>query len=504
MNTKQIHRRIRHAAACALVATALLTPGLAPAQDFETTFGRTLAENANTIAQLANGDIATAGYSRDAVTGTGGLYVVRTNSAGIALWERRYVLGSLTMSFTGDIKESASGDLLLVGNVTDPGGAPCPTCTHVCVLRISANGDLEWYRVFGEMNSNQYGISLVEGSVAINGDPRYVGDIIIAGYAEFLNYSMGFLARIDEDGTLLWANYYDVDRFNINGNQLLAVEEAMFTNAGDIVATGTVQMPNVANQVWGLRVSGVDGTINLPPQNSAVYGTEAVDRGYSIRELRLGQGASNYNGDLVIAGETWGRPGTSNSEILTLRVGSDPCNAVLADHFLGDAGANRDYGRSMREISDAQLGNVGDLVVTGATDQMRGRTLARDVFLQQFTPSTMGPVGAFHTYGGDLTDVGASVDIIRSGIVNPGFLVGGYTNSIPPMQAGNDVDMYVIRTDAQMRTCSEVTVQASPQKASLGAECRTWSTDVTDPKWTVRCGFGGGPMDWGVDNCLVP
>lgn len=477
--------RIRIAVRIAILAAAVMGAGsaVATAQYFERSFGRTDDESGSSVQQTADGGFIVAGSTFDPVTGVALAYVVRTEADGTVRWERRFGLGDGTQTFGVAIRQLTGGDHLLVGTVgpvPNPAIA-CTNCVNVYAIRITDNGNLVWHNVYGTAGCNQYATSVVELSAPASGP-----DVVIAGYTDNRQGEyQGFLLRILPSGGVVWACHYDADPNAASDNRLMAVDECRVgAGAGDIVATGYVDMPGNGKDVWVLRVNGPDGSIKTTLQGAAVFGTSSDDAGYAITELRFGANP----GDLAIAGESFGRPGASNREILMLETRPGPCDAAghRADQFLGDAGPEDDYARGLVEITDPTLGTPGDIVATGGAYTRFKWMISNALFLQQFAQGTLTPVGQLHGYGGSNRESGASVDEVAAIASNAGLVAVGVTESSPPSPPGNLLDLYMVRTDPAMLTCLEWPYSSQPAVAGLNRVCVELA--IISPFWEVLCG----------------
>lgn len=470
----------------AVLAGALLLLGGSRlgAQDFERTFGRSDVEVGQAIVQTSDGGYITAGYTTDA-NNRQMAYVVRMYASGATFWERRFSVGSGSTSGV-DIKQLANGDHILVGtSVSVTTGN-----SHLYAIRFTDNGDLLWYRIYGDPSTNQYATGVIETTIA-KSSPDDVGNLVISGYTlDDTGERKGILMRLWGDGSIRWNRLYDVSASTVNDNRLMSLDESRIgAGAGDIVATGHTNTGTGNDDVWVMRVDGPTGNITAGLQGSATFATPAIDRGHSIQELRLGNGA----GDLVIAGESRGRRGTTESEILMLETRPAPCDPLgqWADQFQGEEKNLPNVARCVREITSTKLGKPGDVIVTG-NSFTSAFGASNDLFMQQFAQRTMVPVGQHYVFGGSLEDIGFAITTTE----NPsGYIATGVTTSVPVLPPGHKADLYTVRTGTPISTCTSTPVTLSSEAARLSRKCV--GATITSPPWTILCSGGSDAPNWG-------
>lgn len=478
-----------------LAATLVLAGSMhLGAQSFERTFGRSDDEVGRAILQTADGGYIATGYTTDSKNRQLA-YVTRMGPMGSTIWERRFGVGNAEQTSGMDIRQLANGDHVLVGTITFGQPGCSAGCAHIYAIRFSDNGDLIWYRSYGDNNSNQYATSVVETLVPNPGIDD-VGNLVIAGYStDQTGEHKGVLMRIWSNGDLRWARQYDADPTLGNVNELMSVDEARIgAGAGDIVAAGSTTFSVTKQDVWVLRVDGITGNVVAAPQGSAGFSTRRDDAGYSIQELRLGANP----GDLVIAGTSPGKIVSTNNEILMLQTRPNPCDQAgqRGDQFLGDGGSDMNIAMCVREITDSDLGQIGDVIVTGTTYTS---SYEDDIFLQQFAEQTMAPVGNHMLYGGHKDEGGYGVAIAQA-IAGPGgFIATGFAFSSPPTPSGHASDLYVVHTDIFMNSCTAHSTPVISEVAELRMKCT--DLDILSPAWTVLCSGDSYGPDWGTILC---
>lgn len=428
-------------AALALLVLTMLTSLPLHAQRWLETFGGGApgGEEGRAVIEAANSDIVTAGTERSTF-GTPIVYVVRTDANGALLWHLSYDVDNSGQCGATDIKEYPNGDLAVVGWAQYPAGI------RAFAMRLDAAGTVLWVSRF-QTGDNSWAHSAVIATQG-NGTSTNPDDLILAGYFDVPGSVAGYdglLARLDANGNPIWIKTYDLTAGSTTHDVLYGVDEAQITGIGDIVATGSSTDLAGVTSVWVLRVDGNTGAIGGAPQGSAIFTTPAnvLAQGHAIIELRNGA----FNGDLAITGIT---NNTMNSaDVLILQVAADPCDPAnpralqrLGEFVVGSA----DEGFDLCEITDPAVGNVGNVMVTGYTKV----TANVEVFLQEFQPGSMFPVGNMYHYGDKGEDIGYSLAEVRNAPVTQGYAVTGFTNSPALIQPGNTQDELLFKVNGTL------------------------------------------------------
>lgn len=403
--------------------------------------GDPAGEEGRAVIEAANGDIITAGTAHSA-TGQPLAYVVRLDANGTLLWHYIYDVENSGRCGAADIKEYPNGDLAVVGWSMYPAG------DRAFAMRLDANGTVLWISHF-QTSLSSWAHSVVIATQG-NGITTNPDDLILGGTMYYSNGTPngndGLLARLDANGNPIWIKTYDLSLPGTTYNdELIGIDEATITGAGDVVATGSSTDPVGTMSVWVLRVDGNTGATNTPPQGSAVFTTPTLVQasGHAIIELRNG----TFNGDLAITGVT--NNTMNSSDVLALQITSDPCDPTnpralrrLGEFVKGSA----DEGFDLCEITGPAIGTVGNVMVTGYT-KVTGNV---EAFLQEFQVGTMIAVGNMYYYGSTGDEIGYSVAETPNAPVTPGYAVAGYTTSPALMAPGNTKDEYVFKVNGTL------------------------------------------------------
>ncbi len=224
------------------------------------TYGGSNTDMATTLVALGDG-FAMAGFTQSTdlpdgskSAGQGDFWLVRTDAAGVMLWNKTY--GGLgqdgaVYGFGGPGPEVGEGvsmaaladGFVLLGTTTStalPGGATADTAGDLWLFRTDASGSLQWSKTFGGS-----GLDIAAAVVAV-GDGFAVGattdsvELFDNGQIPALgDYSAYRLIRTDSNGILLWSHtYWDGGDDDLEG--LVAL-------ADGFVLAGAVNPPSITN-----------------------------------------------------------------------------------------------------------------------------------------------------------------------------------------------------------------------------------------------------------------
>lgn len=187
-------------------------------------------------------------------------YLVRTDGLGTLGWANTIDAGLTTNDFTASIIATTDGGYMLAGSASgnagvltkldaggavlwcksyDPGGPGSQyfnsvvqtddggyvaagvgsiTTNATLVMKVDANGDEEWSKLFGYSGGSQQAFAVIE---AADSGFVVVGQSPVDGIA---------VHRLDDDGTLMWAKAYGGD--SDLGNAVVLMPDSGFTIAG--------------------------------------------------------------------------------------------------------------------------------------------------------------------------------------------------------------------------------------------------------------------------------
>lgn len=237
--------------------------------------------------ETADGGFIFTGWTDSQGAGSGDLWLVKTDSRGQQLWQRRY--GGREHDRGYHVMQVGDGGYLVTGSTVSYaiGGA------DLWVLKLSAAGDIEWMRVLGGAGEDegQFAQMVPSGGYIVLGSTTSYGK----GQSDI------WLIRLSATGTVLWSRTYGgPDREWANA---LAVTENGFTVVGTTLSSGAGKA-----DIWLLRTDA-DGE----EQWSRTYGGSGLDFGQSIH--------GTDDGGYILTGNTHSF-GRGDSDIWLIRVDS--------------------------------------------------------------------------------------------------------------------------------------------------------------------------------------
>lgn len=114
--------------------------------------------------------------------------------------------------------QTADGGYVAIGQTDEPGGR---AGTDLLVIKVDAEGLLEWRQVFGSENTDEVGIAVLE-----TGDGLWIG-----GGVERGGKQQSAVLKLDEDGEIVWTTFLHADA----SSAVRGLDEAP---GGGVVATG--------------------------------------------------------------------------------------------------------------------------------------------------------------------------------------------------------------------------------------------------------------------------
>jgi hypothetical protein len=178
------------------------------------------------IVKTGDGGFLVAG-TRSALTGAD-FFAARFDGSGGLAWAKAY--GGTDNDDVHAAIATPDGGFLLVGETSSFG----VTFTGTWVVKIDAQGNLQWQRLFDQGN-NFYGTIAVASPL---------GGYLIGGHT----VGAGLLVRLDANGAVTWARSYDAET---NNDYLMA--GAAYPD-GSFAAVGSRGLGD-ASELWALKVS---------------------------------------------------------------------------------------------------------------------------------------------------------------------------------------------------------------------------------------------------------
>lgn len=388
------------------------------------------------------------GFIAVGTTGQGAaaqVYVVRTDAAGLSLWENAYDLGGGQQDEGRALAElsDGSGFVVLGNNVS--------SSWQTVLMKIDCSGNVVWTRNYrwSALAPAMRGFDLIETRY---GDSNYgtsAGDLAVAGYVATGGNEDGFLLRTRSNGAMIWNRAYKLssqERFNA----LTEATPSYGAPAGDLVAAGSINV-GTDTQALVARVDGNSGLYGGPNRCVGNYGNaDDLQSFFSVIELRL----PPYTGQLAFGGLSNGLAYADDAYLV--RTQANPCNPLLQGR-LGDANPpqiDREIALDLRELLQPLAGGappVGSLVFTGDVADVAFTT--SDVPLVAVDPGTFNLLFG-QVFGSQLpaAEIGFSLERIpNQGTVINGYVIAGSSNS-DREAVGDPRDLYLVATDGQLDT----------------------------------------------------
>jgi hypothetical protein len=368
------------------------------------TYGGKNSDSAWTVVQTDDGGYALAGSTSSYGAGSNDFWLVKTDWAGNAQWNKTY--GGTNSDLGTSLVQTADGGYALAGSTYSFGAG----YFDFWLVRTDAGGTLLWNRTCGGANFD-LGPSLVQtadGGYALAGSTSSYGSGNYDAWLIKINPEMNREHQRNLGGTILipgWSQTYGGTGNDIP-HSVIQTSDGGFAIAGYSNSFGgtddmwLIKTDSVGTLLWSKTYGGTGG-------DSAVCVIQTSDKGFAMAGATSSYGASGYNFWLVK---------------------TDPA---------GNSQWNKTYGGSGNEgaLSIVQT-NDGGYALAGSTSSYgSGRD---DFFLVKTRPD--GTLEWNKTYGGKEEDSCYSVVQTFDG----GYALGGCTNS----SGAGLTDMWLVKTNS--------------------------------------------------------
>ncbi|TET47413.1 T9SS type A sorting domain-containing protein [candidate division TA06 bacterium] len=329
------------------------------------------------VRQTEEGGYIVAGY------GAGDVYLIKTDSLGVAIWNRRYGGGSSDRGYW--VEQTRDRGYIITGETWSFGAGG----SDVYLIKTDSSGDTVWTRTYGGTYSD-------EGhSVKQTSDGGYV----IAGMTLRPDMHI-YLIKTDSLGDSVWTKIYG-GVSTAEAHSIIEIENGDYVIAGRIFST----VEPILDNVYLIRTDSEGETLW-----TRTYGTNAWDRGRSVEQTD--------DGGYIIAGET----GDANAGWGYLYlIKTDSLGDTLWTRTFGGTGRDRAY--SAQQTSD------GGYIVTGF---IRFGDAAIEQYVYLVRTDSLGDTLWTRTYGHPWS-CGYSVRQVNDG----GYVIAG----------GTFGDPYLVKTD---------------------------------------------------------
>jgi hypothetical protein len=448
-----------------MVALLGVFAGAAGAQPFEEVYGpkdsRDRGEKRVTPVTRCAPDKGYIAVGTQAGTDPSRVYVVRTDIAGVTMWEHIFDIGNDNRPDEGfALAELEDKTGFMITGTSNRGAI-----NSAFLLKIDCDGRPRFSLFYNPPATipapwRVVARDIVEtrtGSPSLGTNP---GDFLVAGYVDMGGVLDGYLMRVRANGAIIWQRRYN---HGVN-ERFFGLTEAspnpLGNNAtGDAVAVGEY-VNTTGAQGLAVRVDGNTGLIGAAPQCAAAYGDAGVEALYSVIELK------NESPHLAMVGVT-DSPGL-REDVFLVKTRDNPC-FLINQSFIGneDGKAYSEAGYDLVEIleptDDSTGARVGDLAITGFAEQDSQR---RDLTLLYADINFLLPISA-RVYG----DHRGSIEEGRSIAQNfeNGFVMAGFSETDWEGN-GDPSDLYLVDTTNSSKTGCE----------------NKWDPKGENPRWDVR------------------
>jgi hypothetical protein len=304
------------------------------------TFGGENNEFGQSVQQTSDGGFVVAGTTGSFGTGSGAVYLVKTDASGDELWSKTF--GGSGYDSGNSLQQTGDGGFIIAGT-TDSFGAGD---TDVYLVKTDANGTELWSKTFGGSGSDE-GRSVQQTS---DGGYIMIGTTLPSepGFHDVL------LIKTDANGNELWSK-------TLGGSQSdYGSQVRQTSDGGFIIAGGTDSFGGGETDVYLVKTdaSGVELW-------SKTFGGSDYDSGASVQQTS--------DGGYIIAGYT-NSFGAGGGDAYLIK--TDASGDELWSKTFG--GSNTDQGDSVQQTTD------GGFIVTGFTASLGAGD--GDVYLVYYKP----------------------------------------------------------------------------------------------------------------------
>jgi uncharacterized delta-60 repeat protein len=242
--------------------------------EWQKTYGGLTTDGPGSIQQTCDGGYVVAGNTDSFGAGGLDLWVLKLDATGTPEWQKTY--GGTDVDSAQSIQQTSDGGYIVAGNSVSFGAGG----GDVSVLKLDANGTVEWQRTYGgpDDDSAQSIQQTSDGGYIVAGSTNSFG----AGGYDF------WVLKLNADGTVGWQYTYG----GSNDDYVRSIQQT--SDEGYIVAGHTNSFGAGAYDLWVLKLHayGNGGVVEW----QRTYGGSNVDYAYSIQQTS--------DGGYIVAGHT--------------------------------------------------------------------------------------------------------------------------------------------------------------------------------------------------------
>ena len=249
--------------------------------EWNQTYGGTDHDEARSVVETSDGGYALAGITCSFDVAGGDFWLVKTDSAGNALWNQTY--GGTNWDWAWSVVETGDGGYALAGSTWSFGAGSA----DFWLVKTDSAGNMEWNQTYGgpddELGNSVVGTS--DGGYALAGWTESLG----AGSADF------WLVKTDSAGNMEWNQTYGGSSYD-HGYSVVVTEDGGYAIAGLTNSFGAgghdawlVKTDSAGNASWTQTYGGTS-------DDDAYSVVETGDGGYAIagHTNSFGAGASDF------------------------------------------------------------------------------------------------------------------------------------------------------------------------------------------------------------------
>ncbi len=355
-------------------------------------YGGTNDDYAYAVQPTSDGGYIIAGFTDSFGSGSGDMYLVKTDANGNQQWTQTF--GGTSSDYGYAVQQTTDGGYVVAGTTGSFGAG----LLDVYLVKTDANGNQQWSQTFGG-TSGDYGYAVQQTSD---------GGYIIAGYTSSFGAGSSdvYLVKTDANGNQQWTRTFG----GTSDDYAWSVQQ---TTDGGYILAGTLSSFSTFSYDMYLVKTDANGN----QQWTQTFGGADTDFAWAVQQT--------IDGGYIIGGWTTDSSGTFSYDMYIVK--TDGTGNQQWTRTFG--GTSDDYARSVQQTSDGGYIIVGftNSFGTGSSDMYIAKTDANGN--QQWT----------RTFGGTSDDHAEAVQPTSDG----GYIIAGITDSFG---AGSS-DMYVVKTD---------------------------------------------------------
>jgi uncharacterized repeat protein (TIGR02543 family) len=248
--------------------------------EWQKTYGESNEDYALSIEQTSDGGYITAGVTSSFGTGAENAWVLKLSAEGDIEWQKAY--GGSNSDYARFITQTNDGGYIICGETFSFGDGS----DDGWILKLSASGDIEWQRIYGG-SAQDWFLTVQQTSDG--------GYIVCGGSSSFGAGSKdGWILKLLSTGEIEWQKTYG----GSNDDFIWSIQQ---TEEGGYVAGGqTLSFGAGQEDAWALKLSSAGNiewqwTYGENLSDTAQSIQETSDGGYILGAYTLSFGAGNYD-----------------------------------------------------------------------------------------------------------------------------------------------------------------------------------------------------------------